>query len=148
LAEYPGPLAQLHGTRAPFAPKWVASGSVNYDQPIGDALKAFAYVDAQYQSRANLSYSATTSADYFQAPYALVNGRVGIGDIDDHLTLELWARNLFNKRDVAVGVDRGLCERAALLRRHLADEVLRRRLFLADRPVYALPPKVQSALGE
>jgi outer membrane receptor protein involved in Fe transport len=98
LAEYPGPLAQLHGTRAPFAPKWVASGSVNYDQPIGDALKAFAYVDAQYQSRANLSYSATTSADYFQAPYALVNGRVGIGDIDDHLTLELWARNLFNKR--------------------------------------------------
>ena len=98
LAEYPSALAQLHGTRAPFAPKWVASGSVNYDQPIGDTLKAFAYVDVQYQSRANLSYSATTSADYFQAPYALVNGRVGIGDIDEHLTLELWARNLFNKR--------------------------------------------------
>src|SRR3546814_1215901 len=59
---------------------------------------AFLYLDARYQSRANLSYSATTAPDYFQDGYALVNGRIGIGDIDGRITLEAWARNLFNKR--------------------------------------------------
>src|SRR3546814_7915648 len=65
---------------------------------IGGGLKAFLYLDARYQSRANLSYSATTAPDYFQDGYALVNGRIGIGDIDGRITLEAWARNLFNKR--------------------------------------------------
>src|SRR3546814_14126998 len=59
---------------------------------------AFLYLDARYQSRANLSYSATTAPDYLQDGYALVNGRIGIGDIDGRITLKAWARNQFNKR--------------------------------------------------
>src|SRR3546814_12848351 len=73
LADYPAALAQRHATHAPFAPKWIVSGSINVDQPIGGGLKAFLYLDARYQSRANLSYSATTAPDYFQDGYALVN---------------------------------------------------------------------------
>src|SRR3546814_4911675 len=76
LADYPAALAQLHATHAPFAPKWIVSGSINVDQPIGGGLKAFLYLDARYQSRANLSYSATTAPDYFQDGYEIGRAHV------------------------------------------------------------------------
>lgn len=113
LSAYPAALAQLHDTRAPFAPEWVASGSISYDRAISRTLKGFVYLDAQYQSRANLSYSAMTTPEYFQDGYALVNARIGIGDIDDHLSVELWARNLTNNR-VWTGLYQGTAQAGSI----------------------------------
>src|SRR3546814_12174572 len=106
LADYPAALAQRHATHAPFAPKWIVSGSINVDQPIGGGLKAFLYLDARYQSRANRSYSATSAPDYFQDGYALATRAIGTGAPAGRITNPPGPRNLFTPL-VWRGISRG-----------------------------------------
>ncbi len=95
-SDFPVELAHLQGTVAPYAPRWSVTGSADYTHPIGADLEAFIYVDANYRSRTNLSFSATTTAPYFQDGYALANMRIGIGRQNGGWVVEAFARNLFD----------------------------------------------------
>ena len=89
-------LALLPGSNLSLAPKYSASGSLTYETPVGDNLKARFNIGAKYSSSYN------TGSDLFppkvQKAYTVVNGRVGVGSADDHWTLELWAQPLFNEK--------------------------------------------------
>jgi outer membrane receptor protein involved in Fe transport len=79
-----------------LAPKYSASGSLTYEAPIGDALKARFNIGAKYSSSYN------TGSDLFppkmQKAFTVVNGRVGVGSADDRWTVELWGQNLLNEK--------------------------------------------------
>ncbi len=89
-------LALLPGSRMSLAPKYSASGSLTYEAPIGDALKARFNIGAKYSSSYN------TGSDLFppkmQKAFTVVNGRVGIGSADERWTVELWGQNLLNEK--------------------------------------------------
>ncbi len=89
-------LALLPGSRMSLAPKYSASGSLTYETPVGDSLKARFNIGAKYSSSYN------TGSDLFppkvQKAFTVVNGRVGLGSADDHWTVELWGQNLFNEK--------------------------------------------------
>jgi len=89
-------LALLPGSRMSLAPKYSASGSLTYETPVGDALKARFNIGAKYSSSYN------TGSDLFppkmQKAFTVVNGRVGIGSADERWTAELWAQNLLNEK--------------------------------------------------
>jgi len=94
-------LALLPGSRMSLAPEWSASGSVTYETPVGDSLKARFNVGAKYSSDYN------TGSDLFppkvQKDYTLVNARVALGTQDDKWTIELWGQNLFDEEYTQVG---------------------------------------------
>lgn len=95
---FPTELAQLEGTMAPYAPEWSLTASVNYDRAIpGTDLEAFVYLDANWRSEANLSFSGTTTREFYQDGYALANLRIGLGRQDGQWSAEVFARNLFDK---------------------------------------------------
>lgn len=94
---FPAGLAQLRGTRAPNAPKWLVSGSISYERPVSDTLRAFGYIDARWQHEANVSSSGEVTSNYVQEGYTTVNARIGLGASDERWTLELWGRNLFDR---------------------------------------------------
>ena len=89
-------LALLPGSRMSLAPKYSASGSMTYETPVGDALKARFNIGAKYSSSYN------TGSDLFppkvQKAFTVVNGRVGIGSADERWTVELWGQNLLNEK--------------------------------------------------
>ena len=89
-------LALLPGSRMSLAPKYSASGSMTYETPLGDNLKARFNIGAKYSSAYN------TGSDLFppkvQKAFTVVNGRVGLGAADDRWTVELWGQNLFNEK--------------------------------------------------
>jgi len=89
-------LALLPGSRISLAPEYSASGSVTYETPVGDNMKARFNLGAKYSSDYN------TGSDLFppkvQKDYTIVNGRVGLGSADDRWTVELWGLNLFNEK--------------------------------------------------
>lgn len=94
-------LALLPGSRMSLAPEWSASGSLTYETPVSDTLKARFNVGAKYSSDYN------TGSDLFppktQKGYTLVNARVTLGTQDDKWTVELWGQNLFDEEYTQVG---------------------------------------------
>lgn len=93
-------LALLPGSRLSLAPKVSASGSLTYETPVGDNMKARFNIGAKYSSSYN------TGSDLFppkvQKAYTVVNGRVALGSADDRWTAELWAQNLLNEKYMQV----------------------------------------------
>ncbi|MEY4268930.1 MAG: hypothetical protein RLZZ58_146, partial [Pseudomonadota bacterium] len=85
-----------------FTPRNAASGSIDYELPIGGG-------DAQIKFHLDANYSqATQSFDQFATKNDssfVVNGRVSLMDIGmggggQKLTLGIWSRNLFNEQYV------------------------------------------------
>jgi iron complex outermembrane receptor protein len=94
-SNFPTSLAYLQGSRNFNSPKWMVTSSATWNRDLeAVGLRAFAYVDARWQSDANVSYTATLAPSHMQEAYATANARIGLGDIDDVWTVELWARNL------------------------------------------------------
>ncbi|ADG09103.1 TonB-dependent receptor [Caulobacter segnis] len=93
-------LALLPGSRLSLAPKYSTSGSLTYETPVGDNMKARFNIGAKYSSSYN------TGSDLFppkvQKSYTVVNGRVGLGSADERWTMELWAQNLLNEKYMQV----------------------------------------------
>lgn len=93
-------LVLLPGSRMSLAPKYSASGSLTYETPVGDNMKARFNIGAKYSSSYN------TGSDLFppkvQKAFTVVNGRVGIGSADERWTMELWAQNLLNEKYMQV----------------------------------------------
>jgi outer membrane receptor protein involved in Fe transport len=94
-------LALLPGQTLSLAPKYSLSGSLTYEHPVGDNLKARFNVGAKYSSEYN------TGSDLFppkmQDAYTVVNARVGVGTADEKWTVELWSQNLLNEKYTQVG---------------------------------------------
>jgi outer membrane receptor protein involved in Fe transport len=94
-------LALLPGQTLSLAPKYSLSGSLTYEHPVGDNLKARFNVGAKYSSEYN------TGSDLFppkmQDAYTVVNARVGVGAADEKWTVELWSQNLLNEKYTQVG---------------------------------------------
>jgi len=96
---FPAGLTQLQGTTAPIAPRWVLVGAASYEQVLGGwGVTAFGNIDIRWQSKSNVGASATPSSAFAQDPYAVVGARIGIETIARNWKVELWARNLFNRR--------------------------------------------------
>lgn len=93
---YPGgPIsADLSGTRVPSAPKFTGQISLNYAQPLSDRLALFGYANQTWRSDTAL-YALSEHAR--QDAYGLTNVGLGIRTPDDRWSLNIWARNLFDK---------------------------------------------------
>ena len=86
----------LTGYQIRNAPKWVAQGGLNAEEPIGHNLLASGYIDASYRSTAALLNPR--SALGWQHAYTLLNAGIGLRTEDKAWSLQVWSKNLTNKR--------------------------------------------------
>jgi outer membrane receptor protein involved in Fe transport len=89
------PNAVFSGQTLSFAPKWVVTGGVSYELPLGSNFHAMFYLDGRW----NDGYATQTLARdplgrTDNSAFAVFNARIGIGPRDDHWSVELWSRNL------------------------------------------------------
>ena len=89
----------LSGTRMINAPKWQYSFNANLDQPVGPNLKVIGNALASYTSSTLWQQSGLPGflPDAVGDKYWIVNARLGVGSIDEHWEVALYAKNLFNK---------------------------------------------------
>lgn len=80
------------GNAFPYSPTWQTSSTIVFDRPISSALGIQAALNGRWQSEsaADLGDSPTFAID----SYGLLNGSVGIHDLDGGWELSLWGRNL------------------------------------------------------
>jgi outer membrane receptor protein involved in Fe transport len=106
-AENPNPFAsaffRIPGNQLTNAPKWSVSSSVSYQPQITNDLKAIVYFDARYTS--DLNTGSDLDVEKIQEGFVVVNGRVGVAQIDDAWRVEFFARNLFDKDYIQVAFD-------------------------------------------
>lgn len=93
-----------------YTPEHAASGSIDYERPIGDMKLRF-HIDGNYDSGFYVNYNdpvidPRTGAVRFAQPKGqpgfVVNGRINLADIDlgagdARFSLAFWARNLFDE---------------------------------------------------
>lgn len=91
-AEGPAGPRDLSGQPLTDAPKFSLSIAGRYEVPVSQNLKAFIAGDVFYRSSAftELTYDPNLT----QEAYTKINARIGLGQIDRGLTLELFGRNL------------------------------------------------------
>ena len=80
------------GDRA-TVPEWTATGSVAYEAPVSTALIAGIYLDARWVGHSKtqtLNRDPRTDNNAF----AILNGRLSLGDADGRWGVDLWCRNL------------------------------------------------------
>ncbi|MCY7397487.1 MAG: TonB-dependent receptor [Sphingomonas bacterium] len=96
ISAAPGATAVTNGTgnRLSNTPKLTYSLFGRFEQPVGN-LKAF--VQASYQWRDGVSFSAAGDPNLVQKSFGLLNGSLGIGDAEGRWTATLFAKNLFDK---------------------------------------------------
>jgi iron complex outermembrane receptor protein len=86
----PTPWPCCRAARCRWRRNGLASGSLTYEHPVGDGLKARFNIGAKYSSDYN------TGSDLFppkvQKDFTVVNARIALGAQDDKWTVELWAR--------------------------------------------------------
>jgi iron complex outermembrane receptor protein len=93
----------LSGTLLPRAPKWSLSGGVNFETPLGDALKLGISADVNYNSS---FFTDVTANPFSKMPsYALVDATFRVGDANDAWELALIGRNLTNKHYYVASTD-------------------------------------------
>jgi iron complex outermembrane recepter protein len=85
----------LSGQRLRDAPEWSSSLVVGYSRPISDTLRVFGQTDLFYRSKVFTDQNLDPLL--VQGAYAKLNARLGIGQIDRGLSLEIWGRNLTNE---------------------------------------------------
>ncbi len=93
----------LSGKQFSLAPEWYLTGAVSYTKPISNTLEALFYLDGRWVSEQNTG--SDLDPPKLQEGYTLVNGRIGIGTIDERWALELFGRNLFDEDYIQVGFD-------------------------------------------
>ena len=93
----------LAGRQLSNAPKWTYTGAATYERDLGNSWRAFAHFDLRYMSSYNTG--ADLDIEKMQESYTVVNGRVGLAQINDNWRIELWARNLFDKDYILIAFD-------------------------------------------
>jgi outer membrane receptor protein involved in Fe transport len=92
----PGPNTVRAGHPFPFAPEWVATGSIGYRTAITSALDARFYLDGRWDG-AHRTQTLGRDPRSDNKSYTLFNGRIGVGPRDQSWAIELWGRNLFDE---------------------------------------------------
>jgi len=89
--------------RLSFAPLWSGALSGSYQVPLTGSLGLRASLEEKYNS----SYNTGSDLDprKIQGAYGLLNGRLGIGALDESWAVEIWGANLTNKYYYGVAFD-------------------------------------------
>jgi outer membrane receptor protein involved in Fe transport len=98
-----GALFQLAGQQITNAPKWSLVGSSTYEHPIGDKLKGLLHLNFRYTSKINTG--SDLDLEKVQNGVFVMNGRLGLGHIDDNWQIEIWSRNIFDKDYIQIAFD-------------------------------------------
>jgi outer membrane receptor protein involved in Fe transport len=96
-------LFELPGRRISNSSLYSLTSSLSWTPPIGGGLSALFYVDGRYQSAFNTG--SDLDLEKRQAPYFVMNARIGIRGPDEHWAVELWAQNLLNENYLQVAFD-------------------------------------------
>jgi outer membrane receptor protein involved in Fe transport len=85
----------LPGQRLTYAPLWSATVGAAYTHPLAANLVGSASLNVKYTS----AYQVGSDEDPVknQPGFALVDASIGIATADHHLSLSIWATNLFNQ---------------------------------------------------
>ena len=82
------------GQQMPLAPKWQGSVSAALDQPVGD-FRVLGSILYSYTSAFNFDASLNPATE--QKSYPLVNARIGLAMPNDHVSVYVFANNVFDK---------------------------------------------------
>ena len=94
----------LAGQQLTNAPELSFSGSGSYEFELPNSnLAARAHLDFRWTDETNTG--SDLDPEKIQDSYFVVNGRVGIGALDDRWRLDLWAHNLFDEEYFQVIID-------------------------------------------
>ncbi|MGD9816593.1 MAG: TonB-dependent receptor [Hyphomonadaceae bacterium] len=97
-------LARLPDNQLTNAPEWTATAAFTYERPIfNGTMLGLAYLDARYVDDQNTGSDLRPSK--VQPAYTLFNARIGIGDINERWSLELWGRNIFDEEYAQIMFD-------------------------------------------
>lgn len=102
----PAQVLRLCGGKLTNAPEWVVVGGFNYDGQIGADLSYFISANVRWEDDRRTSTQWRTSTAPGAAPllfdiqdsHAKVNLRLGIGDVAERWTVEVWGNNIFDKQ--------------------------------------------------
>lgn len=98
-----GAFWQLPGNTLTNAPRWAITGSATWQQPVGDGFEVLFHLDGRYTSKVNTGSDLDLEKE--QDGVFVLNGRVGIGEIEGRWQVELWGRNLLDKDYIQVAFD-------------------------------------------
>ncbi len=98
-----GAFWQLPGNTLTNAPKWSITGGATYQHPIGNSLSILLHLDGRYTSKVNTG--SDLDLEKVEDGVFVLNGRIGLGDINERWQIEVWGRNLFDKNYLQVGYD-------------------------------------------
>lgn len=100
----PGLFSQTReNDRLSFAPKWSASVSATFEQPIGSTLVWRTNLGAKYMSEFNTG--SNLAPRKIQDAFTTVNARTGFGAEDETWMIEAWAQNLTDEEYYQVVFD-------------------------------------------
>lgn len=85
---------EIGGTQLAYAPRYKFTLSGEYEERIGNGLKAFLAADTVWKSR--IRYEANSVEDSTFRAHWMVGGRVGVRTNDDRYSAAIFVRNLFN----------------------------------------------------
>jgi len=79
-------------------PKYTITPSVDFDTPVSDSMSAFVRADYPYTGRARAYFDSSGLDHLFSPGYGIVNLNMGL--TRDKLTVGLYAKNLFNWKNI------------------------------------------------
>ncbi len=85
----------LTGKQIINAPKWTVQGGLSLDQAVSNGWHLTGYANATWKSA--IAYLNPLSIYGQQPAYATVNGGIGVKSIEQGWSVNLWAKNVFNK---------------------------------------------------
>jgi iron complex outermembrane receptor protein len=91
------------GERLPYVPYFDWSGDIRYEAPIKDALHGYVQYDIAHKGDMfnTLQTTGSNGLPYVLQPgYSIMNLRIGLNQIGQHWTTELYITNLANKNAV------------------------------------------------
>jgi outer membrane receptor protein involved in Fe transport len=87
-------LSRLPGNQLTNAPEFTYTGSLAYERDIG-GLRGLAYIDFRWVDDQITGSDLNPGKE--QPAYTLVNARLGLGTLDERVSVELWGRNIFDE---------------------------------------------------
>jgi outer membrane receptor protein involved in Fe transport len=79
-------------------PKYSITPSIDFDTPVGDSTSAFVRADYPYTGRARAYFDSSGLNQLYSPGYGIVN--LNVGFTHDKLTVGLYAKNLFNWKNI------------------------------------------------
>jgi len=93
----------LPDSRVSFAPLWSSSAALTYEWPLAGTFLGRFHIGGKHSSEYNTG--SDLDPQKRQAPYTVVNARLGIGAEDRSWMVELWSQNLTDEEYTQVGFD-------------------------------------------